>query len=66
LTVSRSSRQRPRISGSSISFHDRAPAGEPVCAMSPTTVSERAGLRRSTIRQAIADSSCASSMMTCP
>ena len=49
-----------------MSFHEVAPAGEPVCATSPTTVMERTGLRRSTIRHAIADSSCASSMITWP
>jgi hypothetical protein len=66
LTVRRSSRQRPPTSGVSMSFHDVAPAGEPVWATSPTTVIERAGLRRSTIRHAIADSSWASSTMTWP
>ena len=49
-----------------MSFQDVAPAGDPVWATSPTTVIERTGLRRRTIRQAIADSSCASSMMTWP
>jgi hypothetical protein len=49
-----------------MSFQLVAPAGEPVWATSPTTVMDRTGLRRSTIRHAIADSSCASSMMTWP
>ena len=46
--------------------HERAPAAEPVCAMSPTRVIDFVGHRRISIRHAIADSSCASSTTTCP
>ncbi|WP_324273666.1 hypothetical protein [Blastococcus brunescens] len=43
-----------------------APAAEPVWATSPTTVIDRVGQRRSSSRHAMADSSCASSTITCP
>src|SRR4029453_483085 len=42
------------------------PASSPVCATSPTTVIDRLGQRRISSRQAIGDSSCASSTITCP
>ena len=42
------------------------PQGAPVWAMSPTTVIERVGLRRISTRQAIGDSSWASSTITWP
>ena len=42
------------------------PAALPVCATSPTIVIDLAGQRRASSRQAISDSSCASSTITCP
>ena len=43
-----------------------APASDPVWATSPTSVIDRVGQRRSSSRQAIAESSCASSTITWP
>src|SRR5215218_2012454 len=45
---------------------ERAPARAVVCATSPTMVMDRVGTRRSSMRHAMADSSCASSTTTCP
>ena len=64
--VSSSARQRPAACGSSAWAHEPGPQGAPVWATSPTTVIERLGLRRITMRQAIGDSSWASSTITWP
>ena len=64
--VSSSTRQRPAACGSRARAQEPGPHGAPVWAMSPTTVIERLGLRRISIRQAIGDSSWASSTMTWP
>ena len=54
----------PSSAGAHHAGQERAPAALPRWATSPTTVIDRVGIRRMTIRQAIADSSCASSTIT--
>jgi hypothetical protein len=66
LTVSSVSFQRSITYGDRTWPHEVAPAMSPVWAMSPTTVMDLLGQRRISVRHAIADSSCASSMMMCP
>jgi hypothetical protein len=65
-TVSSASRHPSRSSGVSMRSQLRAPAADDVWATSPTMVIDRVGTRRTRARQAMGDSSCASSTTTWP